>query len=204
MAGFNFRNVGFVGLLTMPTPSPGNSQRDQIGHYGGSGTINLPAIAGAVALSCWLRITNLTQQGGGNNIFLVDGSSSGGPRTYYYSDASGSAQGNAYEFRMNGAIVTSGFQQLPLNTFRKVYMEMPGMLPSGTTLFNRFSNNAVYAFYPCDFAAIIVHSRAFTAAEKADASTDFPTDSVLARYNGDQSGGQLLDSSGHGYHATIR
>jgi hypothetical protein len=200
MRAFSLHNPGFVASLGGGgSPAPGG-QRGAYGQYSGSESFAPPAIAGARSLTLWLRVTGGLVDPSGNP-FLLDGSMEGS-RSYYFRDAFGSQMGGTLECRMNGVPVTGGYAQLVANTWAKIYFEVPA-LDLGPVLFNRISQNQFYAFFPADFAAIMVHSRAFTDAEKADAATDFPTDSVLARYDGTRSGAQLLDSSGHGHHATI-
>lgn len=179
------------------------SQRSQFMAFTAAGYVELPPIAGAVAITAWLRVTGpaLTPD---VIPFLLDGSSNGGPRTYYYRDEFDGPAGGHIEAWFGGVQVFGGFSQLPVGEWRKVYLEVPNMLPFGAVLFNRFSRQDAFAFLQCDWAAIMVQGRAFTAAEKADATGEFPTDAVLARYNGGGSGGILLDSSGNAHHATYQ
>jgi hypothetical protein len=97
-----------------------------------------------------------------------------------------------------------GFAEICGVGWAKVYLEAtaPAGFAQSVTLLARYSNTE---FLPnVALAQVRVHSRAWTAAERADPRGNGPADALLAVYDfSDISGGLLKDVSGNAHHATI-
>ena len=162
-------------------------------HYGNRGAstgLQMPGIPGAQSMSVWVRKTEPTYVG-----FLVDLR----PATFGYWWEREEPQGmRAYQ---HDTISGAGYPAIA-NTFDwvRVYIETPAFAQP-FFLFCRNSEDEV--FPTCNFGAMRVYSRTWTAAEIANPRKLWLADSVLANYDGTTNATQLLDTYGGAYHGRL-
>ena len=165
----------------------------------------VPAIAGAVSVAAWVRFNSsagflIDLRPAGNNYWWSGGTDFPGGR-HTFAGATVPAQGYfASGDPIDGPAGTGTFNTLAL---QKVYLEFP-TTAQGFAWFMRHSQNE-FLSGNAYFANLTVYSRAWTDAERFNATSEMPQDSILAFYPGYVNFPQrrLLDFSGNERHAHL-
>jgi hypothetical protein len=166
----------------------------------GNTAYRLPVIANAQALSFWLHSPAYPSTNPAAYLFDARDLN---PAAYWVSNEA--AANGLTSSRSKGAQTgTFGFAEVCGVGWTKVYLEAAavGGFAQGVTLLSRYTNSE---FLPgVKLAQVRVHSRPWTALERADPRGNGPADALLAVYDfSDVSGGLLKDVSGNARHAAI-